>query len=270
MSRPAAVEEDLRPEWHALLDQELTGLPEKSGAIVSVRPGGQTRREAARLLGCPRARCRAGCRGRGRCSARRLAKHGLGLSAGAVAAALVQGTAPAGVPAPLAASTVKAAALVAAGQAAAGAIPAQVVALSEGVLKAMLLTKLRTVTAVVLALGLLGLGAARACTRRGRENRPPRPNRRPHRRSSRSRPQAGGGACAIGPLPQTAYVSLIGDRRHPRDLGNNHVRASLLQGRGRAQYHLLLSESAPSPAQVFRVLPSRSLTPEAARSRPKN
>jgi RNA polymerase sigma factor (sigma-70 family) len=213
MSRPEAVEEDLRPEWHALLDQELTGLPEKYRApIVLCDLEGKTRREAARLLGCPEGTL-SGRLSRARALlARRLAKHGLGLSAGAVAAALLQGTAPAGVPAPLAASTVKAAALVAAGQAAAGTIPAQVVALSEGVLKAMLLTKLRTVTAVVLAVGLLGLGAAAGVypTRAGEPPAAAEPPAQPALARAADRKQAGE-SLPIGPLPQTAYVSLFGD-----------------------------------------------------------
>jgi hypothetical protein len=63
------------------------------------------------------------------------------------------------VPIPLMVATVKAAALFAAGQTvAAGIIPAQVTALTEGVLKAMFLTKLKIVAVVLLLIAVAGLG----------------------------------------------------------------------------------------------------------------
>jgi uncharacterized protein (TIGR03067 family) len=83
--------------------------------------------------------------------AERLARRGLALSGGAVATVLARGVASACVPTQLAASTVKAAAAVAAGSAAAGAVSASVVALTEGVLKTMSLTKVKSVAAVSLA-----------------------------------------------------------------------------------------------------------------------
>jgi small nuclear ribonucleoprotein (snRNP)-like protein len=92
--------------------------------------------------------------------ARRLTQRGLALSAGSLALLLSQNAMGASLPASLAVSTVKAATLVAAGQAAtAGLISAQVAALTEGVLKAMLLTKLKIATVVMLTVSLLGTGA---------------------------------------------------------------------------------------------------------------
>jgi uncharacterized membrane protein YebE (DUF533 family) len=74
-------------------------------------------------------------------------------------AALSQGAASACLRAPLVVSTVKAATAVAAGQAAAsGVISAKVAALTEGVIKAMFLTKLKFATAVLLIAGMLGGG----------------------------------------------------------------------------------------------------------------
>ena len=56
-------------------------------------------------------------------------------------------------------STIKAVTRVAAGQAAAGIVSAQVAALSEGVVQAMLLTKLKTMTAVLfVVLGVVTFG----------------------------------------------------------------------------------------------------------------
>jgi RNA polymerase sigma factor (sigma-70 family) len=161
MLRSETFKEVLLPEWHDLLDRELNGLPEKYRTpIILCDLEGRTRREAARLLRCPEGTI-SGRLSRARALlARRLARQGLTLSGGAVALALSEATA-AGVPSLLVTSTAKAAASVVAGQAAlGGAVSPQVAALSEGVLKAMLLAKLRTVTAVLLAVGLLGLGAA--------------------------------------------------------------------------------------------------------------
>src|SRR5260370_19348498 len=62
-------------------------------------------------------------------------------------------------PAAVVSSTIKAACLFAAGQAVAtGVISTQVVALTEEVLKSMLLTKLKLVTAVMAALAAVALG----------------------------------------------------------------------------------------------------------------
>jgi RNA polymerase sigma factor (sigma-70 family) len=143
-------------DWRPLLDRELALLREDyRSAVVLCDLEGRSRREAARQLGVPEgtlssrlARARA-------LLARRLAKCGVTLSAGAVAA--LAGEAPAAVPAALAGATVKAAFLVAAGQAA-GTAPAA--ALMRGVLKAMFIEKLKATAAtavVVLALGAVGL-----------------------------------------------------------------------------------------------------------------
>jgi outer membrane lipoprotein-sorting protein len=91
--------------------------------------------------------------------AKRLARHGLALSSGTLAAVLSQKAASASVPTSVMTSTIQAVTLVAAGQAGAGVISAQVAALAEGVVKAMLLMKLKTAGAVLLViLGMVALG----------------------------------------------------------------------------------------------------------------
>src|SRR5262249_45468604 len=91
--------------------------------------------------------------------ARRLARHGLSLSGGAMA--LSQDAASAGVPRLLVVSTVRAATLVAVGTVAAGgAISSKVAAVTEGVLKAMFATKLKVLGALVLALCIVGSSGA--------------------------------------------------------------------------------------------------------------
>ena len=81
------------------------------------------------------------------------------LSGGALAAVLTQQGASAGVPNTVVVSTIKAARLVAAGQAATGAVSVKVAALTEGVMKAMLFNKLKAAIAVVLMLGFVATGA---------------------------------------------------------------------------------------------------------------
>ena len=86
--------------------------------------------------------------------ARRLAARGVALSAGA--AVLSQNMASAAVPVSALSSTIKAASRCAAGQA---ATSVKVAVLAEGVLKAMLISKLKAAVAVVLVLGLMAIGA---------------------------------------------------------------------------------------------------------------
>jgi hypothetical protein len=90
--------------------------------------------------------------------AKRLTRRGVALSGGALAALLSRTVASASVPASVASSTIKAASLYAAGQAA-GLISANVAALAEGVLKTMLLNKLKVGTAVLLVV-VLGIALA--------------------------------------------------------------------------------------------------------------
>src|SRR5207302_2995660 len=110
---------DLRP----LLDQELNRLPDKYRvAVVLCDLEGRTRRDVARQLGIPAGTLSGRLTAARALLAKRLARHGLALSAGALTAALSQGPASASVPSPLVASTVGAGTAVAAGQAAAGVV----------------------------------------------------------------------------------------------------------------------------------------------------
>jgi RNA polymerase sigma factor (sigma-70 family) len=158
----AAPEAEGWLELRALLDQELHRLPDKYRVpVVLCDLEGRTRREVAQQLKIPAGTLSSRLTTARRLLAKRLARHGFAVAGGALAAALSPGAASACVPSPLVASTVKAATLLAAGQAAsAGLIPAQVAALTEGVLKTMLLTRLKMAMAVLLLAGILAGGVA--------------------------------------------------------------------------------------------------------------
>lgn len=124
------------------LDAELERLPAKyRDALVLCELQGKPRKEAARLLGIPEGTLSSRLATGRQLLARRMAKHGPALAAGALAVALTDG-ASAAVPAPLILSTVRAAS---------GALSAPVAALVQGALKAMLLTKLKVAAWVAVA-----------------------------------------------------------------------------------------------------------------------
>jgi RNA polymerase sigma factor (sigma-70 family) len=146
-------------ELWPVLDQELGRLAEKYRTVVILCDlEGKTRKEAARQLGWAEGTV-ASRLARGRAIlAKRLARRDF--TGAAVALALAGGTAPACVPAGLVASTVTAAGLsTTAGAAPQAALSAKVIALTEGALKAMFLTKVKSAIAVLLVLGVTALGA---------------------------------------------------------------------------------------------------------------
>jgi RNA polymerase sigma factor (sigma-70 family) len=161
MPEPAGAEQDLWNDVQPLLDQELSRLPDTYQAVILLCDlEGKTRQEVARQLGCPEgtvasrlARARA-------LLAKRLARHGLGVSAAALATAVSRKAASACVPASVMSATIRAMTPVAAGRAAAtGAASGTVAALAEGVLKAMFLNRLLKGTAAVLvAVAVAGAG----------------------------------------------------------------------------------------------------------------
>lgn len=149
--------DDLGP----VLDEELNRLPEKyRRPFVLCYLEAKTIDEAAQDLGCPRGTVGtrlAWARERLRS---RLTRRGLALSAAALATLLSEKAAAGTVPAPLVLSLVKAATCFTAGKAlAASVISARAVALSQGVLHALFMTKLKTIALVLFVVGILGSGA---------------------------------------------------------------------------------------------------------------
>jgi len=149
------------PELRPLLHEEVNRLPEKYRApVVLCYLQGKTNEEAGRQLAWPIGTVKGRLTRARQLLRKRLTRRGLALPAAAFAAVLAQGTASAAMPAVLVDSTVKAALQVAAGQAAlAGVVPAQVAALTRGVLQAMFLTRATIAGTVFLTMSVLGTGA---------------------------------------------------------------------------------------------------------------
>jgi RNA polymerase sigma factor (sigma-70 family) len=160
---PVALEPQPQHDLRSVLDQELSRLPNKyRAAIVLCDLEGKTRKDAAQQFGVPQGTL-SGWLTRGRAIlAKRLARHDLAVSGGALAAALPHHALSESVPTLLISRTIKAASLLAAGQpGATSIISAKVAVLTEGVIKTMFLTKLKIATAVLLissaSMGATGL-----------------------------------------------------------------------------------------------------------------
>jgi RNA polymerase sigma factor (sigma-70 family) len=174
---PRPCSDDNAQQVQALVDGELSALPDKYRMpIVLCELQGKTIKEAARQLGWPEGTVASRLYHGRKLLAQRLTKRGWPLS-GAALGAVLSGSGPAaGVPASLLSATSRAATLYGVGQAATtGVVSPSVVALAEGVLRDMLLTKVKMVTAVLLlglVVGLLAL--LPALSRRAHSAAPPR------------------------------------------------------------------------------------------------
>jgi hypothetical protein len=147
---------DLRP----VLDEEVGRLPEKYRLpFILCYLEGQTNEQAAQRLRCPKGTVLSRLAWARERLRTRLTRRGLALSAAGLATVLSKQTAPAAVPAVLQETIGKAALASAAGEPlAAGLVSAPVAALVEGVLKAMMMTKVKLLAMFVLLVGLAGAG----------------------------------------------------------------------------------------------------------------
>jgi len=143
----------------ALLDQELSRLPERSRTLIVLCDlEGRTRKQVAQQLGCPEGTVASGLARARQLLAKRLGRHGLSVSGGGLTT-LSHSAASAGVPARVVTTTIHVATRFAAGDAI-GLISGPVAALTQEVLKTMLLNKIMTLTMVVLVLSIAAVTGA--------------------------------------------------------------------------------------------------------------
>jgi RNA polymerase sigma factor (sigma-70 family) len=162
MSRPEQAPEALWQELSPVLDRELNGLPEHYRiAVVLCDLEGMTRKEAARRLNVPEGTLSGRLTTARRLLAKRLTRHGLALSGGALATALARHARAACLSHQLLHGTVTASMRLATAGAA-GAVSIKLATLTEGVLQGMLLTRFPVATAL-LASALLAAGAGLLC-----------------------------------------------------------------------------------------------------------
>jgi RNA polymerase sigma factor (sigma-70 family) len=154
LPHPAVKAGDNLADLRRLLDDELSRLPEKYRvAVVLCELEERSRKDVARHLNLCEGTLSSRLATARKLLARRLSRRGVTFSAGALAAVLAQTAAPA-----LAASAAAVARLAAGPAAGAVLVSAEVEALSEGVIRAMFLSKCKLVTVAVLVLGLVTTG----------------------------------------------------------------------------------------------------------------
>jgi RNA polymerase sigma factor (sigma-70 family) len=159
MPAPEANGDSAWLEIRPVLDEELNRLPLKYRAPVVLHYlQGKTYAQAAQTLGWPAGTVSTRLAQARNLLRRRLARRGIGLATSLLTVALARNAATATAPPSLLDATVKAAMLLAAGQAGA-VISTKVFTLTQGVVKAMFLAKLKTSAVVLLAFGVLGVGA---------------------------------------------------------------------------------------------------------------
>jgi RNA polymerase sigma factor (sigma-70 family) len=149
LPEPAIEPHESQRELLGLLDREIDHLPDKYRVpVVLCELEGHSRKEAARMLRVPEGTLSWRLAQAKKMLAKKLSRHGLAVAGGGLAAAMAPGTASAF----LRAATVKAALT-------AGAVPAEVLALTEGVMKAMFLSKLKITACAAVLMLMAGAGA---------------------------------------------------------------------------------------------------------------
>jgi RNA polymerase sigma factor (sigma-70 family) len=158
---PEPGDELMRRELQGIFDVELGQLPEKYRApVVLCYLEGLTYEQAGRQLGCSKGTISTRLTRARELLRARLAGKGLAVSTGSLSAWLCANAASAGVPNSLVIPTTKAATAMTAGNGIANVVSVKAAALAEGVVKAMMIGKLKSLAAVALVLGLIVGGAS--------------------------------------------------------------------------------------------------------------
>jgi RNA polymerase sigma factor (sigma-70 family) len=158
-----SAENKPQESWQELwptLDRELNRLSDKYRLpIVLCDLEGRSRKEVARQLAIPEGTLSSRLATARKKLAARLARYGFAVSALSLGTLLTEKTATASLSPFLLSATTKAAMFVAAGPAVvAGIVSATVSTLTEGVLKAMFIAKIKTATLIVCSVAALGAG----------------------------------------------------------------------------------------------------------------
>ncbi len=187
-----------------IVQEEVRRLPEKYRSVVLLCYWeGLTQEQAAHQLGCPIGTVRSRIARARDLLRRRLVRRGLSATAGAVANFSTT-SAPAAIPLAtvppnLVRSSVQAAMCVAAGQTAAGVVPASVLVLVRRVLWSLAMMKLKNVVLMMVVASLLVLGAELWAQQKPAKPHVPEPRQR----------VSEGPKKPIGPIPRSQLAHLI-------------------------------------------------------------
>jgi RNA polymerase sigma factor (sigma-70 family) len=170
--------EPCHDDLRAVLDEEVNNLPARYRApFVLCYLEGKTNAEAARQLGCAMGTIASRLsRARERLR-KRLSQRGVALPSATVTGVLLENVSSAAVPAALVQTTLHSALAFGVGTTAAGLVPAHITAWSEGVIRAMFMTKVKLTASALLALGLVGTGLGIVSERLAATDDPVRPAR---------------------------------------------------------------------------------------------